>query len=393
MKKKLFNLLTICLVLGALLAPSVLAEELSADTTQNVKYQTHVQNEGWQSWKFDGDMSGTSGKSYRLEGIRIETGIPNLGIEYQTHIQNIGWESETGGGWKSNGAMSGTEGLSYRLEAIEIKLTGAEAANYDVYYQVHAQNIGWMDWAKNGERSGTAGYGYRLEGIRIQILPKGSSAPGNRETPFRQNGFYVEQTGFKTYTDLYGEIKAMMFCSFINNTNSPQSVDDIFMNLTDENGIILGSSSEIFIEYAPKVLMPGQRGFAYCGTYKYNITSLDEPDQLNVVVYPKPPSADELETILQTSNSEIIPATSDKSTYISCLVKNPSGKTTDCITTVGGLFDGNNKLIGCLYQFGSGSIIGPSQTSKILLGDWMPYDIDFTKAVRAETAGRVNWFK
>jgi hypothetical protein len=393
MKGKLFSLVVSGLLIGLLCSSNVFAEELTTDATQSVRYQTHVQNEGWQEWKFDGDMSGTSGKSYRLEGIRIETGIPNLGIEYQTHIQNIGWESEAGRGWKSNGVMSGTEGLSYRLEAIEIRLTGSEAANYDVYYQVHAQNIGWMDWAKNGERSGTAGYGYRLEGIRIQILPKGSAAPGNRETPFRQSGFYVEQTGFKTYTDPYGEINALMFCSFVNNTNLPQSVDDIFMNLTDKNGTILGSSSESFIEYAPKVLMPGQRGFAYCGTYKYNIASLDEPNQLNVVIYPKPSSAKELETVLQTSNSEVIPASIEENTSISCLVKNPSVKTTDCITIVGGIFDDNNKLIGCLYQFGSNPIIGPNQTSKASLGDWMPYHIDFTNATRAETSGWVNWFK
>lgn len=74
-------------------------------------------------------------------------------------MQNIGWQD-----WVANGKMSGTQGKSYRLEAIEIELTGTDAAKYDVYYQVHAQNIGWLGWAKNGESSGTAGYGYRLEG-------------------------------------------------------------------------------------------------------------------------------------------------------------------------------------------------------------------------------------
>jgi len=120
-------------------------------------YQTHVQDVGWQEWKADGNMSGTEGKSYRLEAIRIKTNIENLGITYQTHIQNIGWEDQAGRGWKSDGQMSGTEGLSYRLEAIEIKLTGAEAANYDVWYQVHAQNIGWMGWAKKW-RAGRNGW-------------------------------------------------------------------------------------------------------------------------------------------------------------------------------------------------------------------------------------------
>lgn len=43
-------------------------------------------------------------------------------VAYQTHIQDIGWQ-----GWKSNGTMSGTSGQSKRLEAIQINLTGEMA--------------------------------------------------------------------------------------------------------------------------------------------------------------------------------------------------------------------------------------------------------------------------
>ncbi|WKY44854.1 leucine-rich repeat protein [Eubacteriaceae bacterium ES2] len=164
----------------------------SDDTDQvSISYQTHVQNVGWQDWKSDGTMSGTSGQSLRLEGIQIKiNNEDNLGVEYQTHIQNIGWESDTNRGWKNDGEMSGTEGLSYRLEAIQIKLTGTDADKYDIYYHVHAQNVGWMGWAKNGESSGTAGYGYRLEGIEIKIVPKGDSAPSNNvvyANPYKEN--------------------------------------------------------------------------------------------------------------------------------------------------------------------------------------------------------------
>jgi hypothetical protein len=52
-----------------------------------------------------------------------------------------------------------------------------EASNYDIFYQVHAQNIGWMSWAKNGESAGTEGFSFRLEGIRIVIVPKGERPP------------------------------------------------------------------------------------------------------------------------------------------------------------------------------------------------------------------------
>ncbi len=173
LSKKLI-LLSVLTLLASQLPSGVLA-----DAAPRVLYRTHVQNDGWQDFVSDGAMSGTTGRSLRLEGIEIklEASGYDLGIRYQTHIQNIGWEADTNRGFKSDGVMSGTEGLSYRLEAIQISLTGADADAFDVYYQVHAQNIGWLGWAKNGESSGTAGYAYRLEGIHIVIQPKGDNPP------------------------------------------------------------------------------------------------------------------------------------------------------------------------------------------------------------------------
>ncbi len=144
--------------------------------TGSVRYRTHVENIGWQSYVQDGAMSGTSHQSLRLEGINItlNPGVEGS-IEYRTHIQDIGWESS----YKKDNEMSGTSGRTLRLEAIQIRLTGKAAEEYDVYYRVHCQNIGWMGWAKNGEQSGSAGYAYRLEGIQIQLVPKGADAPVN----------------------------------------------------------------------------------------------------------------------------------------------------------------------------------------------------------------------
>ena len=175
------------LLLALLLIVGMIPVSVSAASNPSVTYRTHVQNEGWQDWKKDGAMSGISGKGFRLEGIeaKLDTQGYDLGINYQTHIQNIGWEADTERGWKSNGSMSGTEGLSYRLEAIQIKLTGIDAEKFDIYYRVHAQNVGWMGWAKNGDSAGTAGYGYRLEGIEIQIVASGSGASGSTEDVFR----------------------------------------------------------------------------------------------------------------------------------------------------------------------------------------------------------------
>ncbi|WP_026395047.1 S8 family serine peptidase [Acetobacterium malicum] len=154
---------------------------INSSETIGTTYRTHVQNVGWQIWKYDGQSSGTSGQSLRLEGIEIKMNNlgTDLGVEYQTHVQNIGWQ-----GFKSNGQTSGTYGQSLRLEAIQIRLTGAAATNYDVYYRVHSQNYGWLDWAQNRGSSGTQGKSLRLEAIEIRVVPKGAAAPGSTNRPF-----------------------------------------------------------------------------------------------------------------------------------------------------------------------------------------------------------------
>ena len=161
--------------------------------TPHISYRTHVQRIGWQRYVSDGEMSGTSGRSFRLEGINIRlSDLPCAGgIQYRTHVQRIGWQ-----GWRRDDAMAGTKGKSYRLEAIEIKLYGEMEQRYDVYYRVHCQRFGWMGWAKNGQRSGSAGYSRRLEGIQIVLVPKDQPGPGPTcngitqrfAAPFKQKG-------------------------------------------------------------------------------------------------------------------------------------------------------------------------------------------------------------
>lgn len=162
--------------------PGTSASVVSGDVPY-VLYQTHVQTYGWQAWKNNGDISGTTGEAKRLEGINIKLSNKPYdgGIVYTTHVQKYGWQGNVNdpSTWKKDGQMAGTSGEAKRLEAICIKLTGEMEKHYDVYYRVHAQSYGWLGWAKNGEPSGTAGYAKRLEGIQIVLVPKGSGAPAD----------------------------------------------------------------------------------------------------------------------------------------------------------------------------------------------------------------------
>lgn len=154
----------------------------------NVLYKTHVQNDGWQNWRYNGQTSGTSGRSLRLEGINIKLSNKPCdgGIVYTTHVQDYGWQGDVDdqSTWRANGTMAGTEGESKRLEAICVALTGEMDDSYDIYYRVHCQDYGWLDWACNGQEAGSSGFSKRLEAIEIRLVEKGGKAPGSTERPY-----------------------------------------------------------------------------------------------------------------------------------------------------------------------------------------------------------------
>jgi len=145
-----------------------------------VSYTTHVQSYGWLTPVTNGQTSGTSGQSKRLEAIKVSLqNNPYSGnITYRTYVQSYGWLNNV-----SNGALSGTSGEGKRMEAIQINLTGEMAEQYDIYYRVHAQSYGWLDWAKNGQSAGTHGLSKRLEAIQIMLVVKGGAAPGATNKP------------------------------------------------------------------------------------------------------------------------------------------------------------------------------------------------------------------
>jgi len=149
---------------------------ISGSDTTHIAYRTHVQDYGWQAWKYDGNTAGTTGQSKRLEGIyiRLQNQLYTGKLQYRTHVQDYGWMN-----WVDTNQMSGTSGQSKRLEAIQIRLTDELSTRYDVYYRVHAQDYGWLGWAKNGEMSGTSGGSKCLEGIQIVLVSKGGSKPSN----------------------------------------------------------------------------------------------------------------------------------------------------------------------------------------------------------------------
>ena len=161
---KIFKSITISLILlFSILFTPLHGSNVFAATAVGVTYETHVQNQGWQGPVSNGALSGTEGRSLRLEGIMISLLDAPVGarISYKVHVQNIGWQAYTSG-------VSGTTGQSLRLEAIHIKLENLPG--YSVQYRVHVQNVGWQGWKADDALAGTTGLGLRLEAIEIKIV-------------------------------------------------------------------------------------------------------------------------------------------------------------------------------------------------------------------------------
>jgi uncharacterized repeat protein (TIGR02543 family) len=119
---------------------------------------------------------GTEGQSKRLEAFTINpvdfktiTGYDGK-LMYQVHVQNIGWMDPV-----EAGQMAGTEGKGLRIEAVRFWLEGEVAKHYSVDYIVHVQDYGdaqnLASWVGNGTVAGTTGESKRIEELQVGITP------------------------------------------------------------------------------------------------------------------------------------------------------------------------------------------------------------------------------
>ena len=143
----------------------------------SLTYRAHVSNVGWQGAVSDGATAGTTGRGLALEDLKLSLDSSDYSdgsaVQIDAHVSGIGWQ-----GWDTPSASEGgTTGQGRAVEAVRLRLTGSLAKDYDVYYRVHASNIGWMAWAKDGEEAGTTGMSCSLEAVQIKLIKKGASHP------------------------------------------------------------------------------------------------------------------------------------------------------------------------------------------------------------------------
>lgn len=105
--------------------------ELTGDIPAGARIDTavHVQNLGDLGPFVMGSEAGTSGKSLRLENITLTLeNLPGYSLRYNVHVQNQGWlrDEADPSSWFTSGEVAGTAGLGLRLEAIRMVLVKDE---------------------------------------------------------------------------------------------------------------------------------------------------------------------------------------------------------------------------------------------------------------------------
>jgi uncharacterized protein YjdB len=134
----------------------------------SVSYSSYVGNYGWQDWKTEGELSGTTGLSQKIEAIRVTVGT-GYSVYYKAYVQDYGWL-----GLVYNGGVAGTTGQNKRLEAFQAWIVNLNdlpgsppdpGAGTHIQYAAHVQNYGWQNWTLDGGTAGTVGLSKAIEAI------------------------------------------------------------------------------------------------------------------------------------------------------------------------------------------------------------------------------------
>ena len=136
----------------------------AAYAEKRLNYRVHQQSYGWLPVVRDGQIAGVTGKSKRLEALKIDLKMSGVRLKASAHIQNIGTVDY---GYITRNTVIGTVGKSLRLEAVRLEAEGLPDG-MDIYIRYHVQGDGWSVWIKGGE-AGTYGLSKRLEALQIKI--------------------------------------------------------------------------------------------------------------------------------------------------------------------------------------------------------------------------------
>lgn len=167
------TLLTAAIMAGTAVIPmSNAAVEAAVEDAKkpSIKYQAHVQNEGWKDWVAEGEKAGSFWKRQRMEAIKISLeNCEGVTLHVKAHIQDYGDREFTVTAADAEKVI-GTQYERKRIESITITTEGLKELGYKLQYQAHVQDIGDQGWREEGEEAGTHWQKKRIESIQMRIV-------------------------------------------------------------------------------------------------------------------------------------------------------------------------------------------------------------------------------
>ena len=149
------------------------------ESDYHIEYRTHVSDIGWQGWVRDGELAGTTGQAKKVEAIQIKL-VKNDNVKVgtllsQSHVSNEGWNS-----WKDSKIATGSS-INNVIEGVKLKFN--DSVGIGIEYNVYVESEGWQGWKRDGELAGTTGENKKIRAIKVRV----NNSPGEYKLQYRTN--------------------------------------------------------------------------------------------------------------------------------------------------------------------------------------------------------------
>ena len=182
LKNIVFLNVVLCLIFLTIANSSpVFAEENNTE----LKYKTNYKDYGWNDFVSNGTVSESEDNNSNLIVISFEvTGDEEVSLQICVNTSDGNWSEY----YDASQEVLVSE--DDYIQAYKVKLVGADADKYSVYYTSYLSQVGWLAWAKNNQVSGSVGFGYSINAINIIIQKSTDEEPAN-----------LGDIGFSSYQD------------------------------------------------------------------------------------------------------------------------------------------------------------------------------------------------
>lgn len=227
-----------------LLVPKTIAR---AANIPSVSYTAYVQRAGWMGNAVNGALSGTTGKSLRLQAFKVslsDASGENASITYQAYMQSYGWRPVV-----ADGETAGITDKAKRMEAVRIAVS--DLSGHAVQYRVYQQSYGWGAWKtsdndteiENAPVAGVTGKSKRIEAIEIKLIATGETATGSDSDS--DSGSSGTDSGTDSGSSNLSGMTDSEFQSYLNSNYGSLTIDGKSVSFTWKvNQFASGNTSE-----------------------------------------------------------------------------------------------------------------------------------------------------